>query len=116
MGGRGTKSGLSRQKGWEEYVGGELKNTVTIDGIKIEPGTHSVDRLKERDIDPIDIKDALTSPLKITDVKTDKGRPSKQYIGEKATAVVNPNTGKLITVFPTHTNLKKKLKGDKDEK
>ena len=42
--------------------------------------------------------DALQNPRKIGKLKTDaEGRPSMQFIGEKAAAAINPETGKVIT-------------------
>lgn len=42
-----------------------------------------------------------------------QGRPSKKYIGEKATVAVNPENGNIVTVHGTHTKLLNKLKGEK---
>ena len=39
------------------------------------------------------------------------GRPSVKYIGNKATIVVNPETGKIITVYPTNHTILNRYKG-----
>lgn len=50
--------------------------------------------LKERGISVDGVVDALTKPLSIGKIKVDsQGRLSKQYIGEKTTAAVNPDNG-----------------------
>ena len=44
------------------------------------------------------------NPLKISDIKYDaQGRPSIKYIGKEATIIINPEKGKIITVYPTST-------------
>ena len=58
----------------------------------------------------------LKNTLNVTVVKYDnQGRPSKKYIGEKATVAVNPDNGNIVTVHGTHTKLLNKLKGDKSD-
>ena len=75
---------------------------------------HATERTQERGISQSNIDDALNNPLKVTDVKYDsQGRPSIKYIGTNATVVVNPTTGKIITVHGTHTKNVKKLRGNK---
>lgn len=61
-----------------------------------------------------DINDALNNPLRVGPIKYDNlGRPSMTYIGEHATVVINPITGKVITTHPTHTRTVIKLKTPK---
>ena len=116
MGGRGAKSGLSRKSAWNTYSKGILDDVVTKDGIKVVIGIHSVDRLIEREIEAIDIKEALINPVSVTEVKYDElNRPSKKYIGEKATVAVNPETGKIVTVHGTHKKLLRKLEREKEK-
>jgi hypothetical protein len=53
----------------------------------------------------------LTSYLQKGKIKTDsKGRKSIQYIGEKATVAINPDTGNIVTIWPTSTKKAEKLK------
>ena len=57
-----------------------------------------------------DIDDAIKNPLKTLPVKYDSSeRPSYKVIGKTATVSINPDTGRLITVYPTHKNLAEKL-------
>lgn len=65
---------------------------------------HANQRVSDRHVEQKDIKETLNNPLKITKIKYDsQGLPSIRYIGHKATVVLNPETGKIITVYPTST-------------
>ncbi|MBR3284953.1 MAG: DUF4258 domain-containing protein, partial [Bacteroidales bacterium] len=67
---------------------------------------HAQVRQQQRGLSVDSIQDALDNPLDISKIRYDnKGRPSVQYIGRRATVVVNPTTGKIITVFPTHSKI-----------
>ena len=89
----------------------KLNRTITSDGISIKATAHVVERMKERGIPVDSIVDALTKPLSSGTIKVDdKGRRSKQYIGEKATAAVNPDDGSIASAWPTSTKRAKKLK------
>ena len=89
----------------------KLNRTITSDGISIKATAHVVERMKERGISVDSIVDALTKPLSSGTIKADdKGRRSKQYIGEKATAAVNPDDGSIASAWPTSTKRAKKLK------
>jgi len=77
---------------------------------QLNASKHAQQRTAERNISQTDINDALKDPLKVTEVKYDaQGRPSIEYIGKNVTVVVNPETGKIITVHGTHTKLFLKL-------
>lgn len=91
---------------------GKLK-LVTKGGIELrEIGDHFKYRQTDRSVNLDDALDALTNPLKYGKEKIDsKGRKSIEYIGERATAYINPDTGKLITTHKTHRRLVEKLKG-----
>ncbi len=81
-------------------IGLETKN-----GIKIsEISEHSNGRAEEREVSDGDVIDALSDPLNIGDVVIDEyGRPSQRFIGANATVNINPDTGKVITVWKTGT-------------
>ena len=88
-----------------------------IQGIRLEDGSsptisiHSLIRSESRGVSSSDIADALTSYLQKGKIKTDsKGRKSIQYIGEKATVAINPDTGNIVTIWPTSTKKAEKLK------
>ena len=75
---------------------------------------HAKMRMKERNISPTEIKDALQNPLQTTEIRYDnQGLPSVKYIGENSTVVVNPDTGLIITVYPTSTRTVNTLKSVK---
>ena len=57
------------------------------------------------------------NPLKIGLVKYDKaGRPSFTVTGLKATLAVNPDTGVIVTCYPTHSRTREKLLEELKEK
>jgi len=71
---------------------------------------HALNRAIERGVNPKSILDALKKPLKIGENIIDKlGRQSQRFIGKKAEVVVNPQTGKVISVNPTSTKKADKL-------
>lgn len=71
---------------------------------------HTFQRLKERNVTAEAIKDALEHPLKTSEVKYDaEGRPSVTLTGRKATVSINPDTGIIVTVYPTHTKTAQRL-------
>jgi len=64
--------------------------------------SHYVDQKINRRVRSSDVRDALKSPLDVKPVKLDnEGRPSQRYVGEKAEAVLNPETKKIVSVNPT---------------
>ena len=88
-----------------------LNRTTTVDGISISTTAHAIERLEERRLSVDDIIDALTKPLAVSKIKIDtQGRPSKQYIGERATAAVNPDNGNITSTWPTGSKRAAKLK------
>lgn len=71
---------------------------------------HGLNRAIERGVKPSAISDALKNPLKTGEVITDQlGRQSQRFIGRYSEVVVNPQTGKIISVNPTSTNKATKL-------
>ncbi|WP_413627695.1 minor capsid protein [Fructilactobacillus vespulae] len=104
---------------WISWVrkseGNKILGKTTRDEIKINRvSEHAFDRMLERNRNATHIIDAIENPLRIRDKGIDKsGRPSKEYIGEFGTAVVNPETGTIVTTFPTSSNRVRKLKNDK---
>lgn len=91
------------------------RSILSSDGILAHKTVHSISQSAKRKIADSQIRDALQSPLKITEIKYDsQGRPSKNYIGATATVSVNPDNGNIVTVYGTHTKLANKLKGEKN--
>jgi|AGTN01.2.fsa_nt_gi hypothetical protein len=95
---------------------GKAAGIVTKNGIKIEGFTgHGVDRaigdgFKRAGVSPQSILDSIKNPLKMNDVVTDSmGRQSQRFIGRSAEVVVNPKTGRIISVNPTSSSKAAKL-------
>ncbi|WP_158629426.1 RHS repeat domain-containing protein [Flavobacterium microcysteis] len=85
-------------------------NGLTINGF----GKHSLNRaigdFARKGVKPNSILDALKRPLVVKDVVTDGlGRQSQRFIGRTGEVVVNPSTGKIISVNPTSTSKATKL-------
>jgi len=80
-------------------------------GIKITGfAKHGLDRVIERGVKPNAILDAIKNPLKTGNVVTDQlGRQSQRFIGQFGEVVVNPQTGKIISVNPTSSSKAAKL-------
>lgn len=75
-----------------------------------EVGAHVYDQMAARNVTMEAIQDALADPLEIKPVKYDaEGRPSFAVVGRKATATINPDTGKITTTYPTHTKTVNRL-------
>ena len=86
-----------------------ISGTVTNSGVTIkEVSPHFFSRCNERSVSHSDIVAALTNPLKTGKIRADM---SQQFIGEKATVVINTETGKAVTLWPTSANRAQKLKG-----
>jgi RHS repeat-associated protein len=83
----------------------------TVNGIRITGFTgHALERILERAVKPAHILEALKTPLKVAEVVFDKlGRPSQRFIGKHSEVVVNPTTGKILSVNPTSTKKAAKL-------
>jgi hypothetical protein len=88
---------------------------ITSNGIKITGFTeHGVNRaigsVGRQGVSPSSILGALKNPLKINNVVTDQlGRQSQRFVGQFGEVVVNPQTGKIISVNPTSTSKAAKL-------
>ena len=86
------------------------KNGIrTANGISIKGFTkHGINRTIERKVSPNSILEAIKKPIKVNDVKTDGlGRQSQRLNGNKASVVINPQTGKIVSVNPVSSKLKK---------
>ncbi|MGL9794410.1 NAD(+)-arginine ADP-ribosyltransferase EFV [Enterococcus sp. DIV1283b] len=88
----------------------------TPDGITIESlAAHLYERKDERSVDVKHIIRTVKHPIKIDSVKYDnQGRPSKKYIGDYATIAINPDDGRIITVYPTSRKRRKKIRSERN--
>ncbi len=80
--------------------------------LRVPPKTdHTGDQQKARKVSDVQMADAYAQPLHVGEVKyDDQGRPSRKYIGKDATIAVNPETGKVVSVWPTSTRRRNKYK------
>ena len=85
---------------------------ITSNGIQTTSlSRHMKERSEERGVSRDDVKDELTNPLHIDEIKhDDQGRPSQRFIGEGATVNINPETGIITTVWKTGSGKIKKYK------
>ena len=75
----------------------------------LQTSLHAAARMEERGVSQAQIDDALANPLHRDEVKVDeKGQRSQRVIGKEATAVVNPDTGVIITTYPTSARRRRK--------
>lgn len=85
-----------------------MSTGTTSTGVPIKDvSTHLYTRSRFRGPSADDISDALTNPLKFNKIRADG---SQQFIGERCTAVINVNTGKVVTCWPTSSDKAAKLK------
>ncbi len=104
-----AEKGINNDNEYENnLVGIQTSNGITV----TELSQHFGERSIERDVERKHVADALTNPLKVDNIRTDKqGRRSQRFIGEKATVNINPDTGAIITAWKTSKGKAKKLKG-----
>lgn len=102
-------------KGCEATAAKTSTEIIASNGIKITGFTgHGVNRaigsVGRQGVSPSSILDALKNPLKINNVVTDQlGRQSQRFIGQFGEVVVNPQTGRIISVNPTSSSKAAKL-------
>lgn len=89
----------------------------TPDGITINDlSAHLYDRKSERNVDIKSIIRTIRYPIKVDAIKYDnQGRPSKKYIGDYSTIAINPDNGRIITVYPTTRKRRRKIRREKDD-
>lgn len=93
-----------------------IARVKTSDGLSVKSTAHLYAQAHERGVSVGSIAEALERPLRVMPEKKDNaGRPSKQYIGERATAAVNPTNGNVISCWPTHSKTAEKLKEGQKE-
>ena len=94
----------------------DIIKTTAANGVEVVSiAAHTLERAEERGITSVAIKDAFEDPLFIRDVVTDElGRKSQRFIGKIATVNVNPDTGKVTTVWKTGKRTKQKYMKKED--
>lgn len=106
---------------YEEWYNKYVKNTDTgaLTGLKTSNGItiaklskHQQERADVRNLDLDGIRDALINPLHVGEVVVKENGNSQRFIGEATTVNINPDTGVIITSWPTgKSRLKKYKKG-----
>lgn len=78
---------------------------------------HVKQRMAARSVLVDSIQDAIENPLKVGPVKYDKAeRPPFTVVGLNVTRTVNPDTGVIVTCYPTHSRTQEKLLEELKEK
>lgn len=78
---------------------------------------HVKQRMAARSVLVDSIQDAIENPPEIGPVKYDKaGRPPFTVVGLNVTRAVNPDTGVIVTRYPTHSRTQEKLLEELKEK
>lgn len=118
---KGMKWGVRRTREQLRHDKGSIFSTVnrylqynvkTRDGVRVTRITiHAADQAEDRKVSAKNILDATERSLYISPVKIGRdGRPSKQYLGKKATVAINPENGNIVTVWPTGSDKARKYK------
>lgn len=108
FGNKQARAAEAAQKGFADFsasLAGVRSSTGVVVG---EVSPHAYAQANIRGVDKPSVREALTAPLKVGTIREDM---SQQFIGEHATVVINVNSGKIITLWPTHTKTAKKWKG-----
>lgn len=87
-------------------IGTKTITDITVSGVS----NHAIQRAFERSITYKDIVETLQNPLKIGKIKQSTNGVNQEFLGEVARVHINPETGKIITLWKTSSNKLKKLK------
>jgi hypothetical protein len=103
----GYNSKIVDKSAGNDIINVETSNGITITGIS----RHSGERAAQRKVTDTEIRETLTSPLHISDIKIDdRNRKSQRFIGENATVNINPDDGIITTVWRTGKRTVKKYR------
>lgn len=92
-------NGLTRDYGRERAYGVGSQPRALGTGATTR---HARERMSERGVTERQVDDALRSPIHSEPTRTDEeGRRSRKVIGLEATVVYNPDTGDVVTAYPT---------------
>lgn len=71
---------------------------------------HGADQLAMRGVRTPDALDAYRNPLQRGPIQIDElGRPGQKLIGRDATIILNPETNRIVTGYPTSTRIRNRL-------
>lgn len=103
-----------KRRGMEPRDFSALSKASQREVFKDALSAHAAERMEERGVTREQMDDALAHPMHVTEVITDEqGRKSQKHVGWDATVSVNPDTGKIITVFPTGSRRRRKYGADR---
>jgi hypothetical protein len=106
----GTEAVVSTAEKVTEKTAIEASNGLKINGFVKHSLNRAIGDFARKGVKPSAILDALKNPLVVKDAITDGlGRQSQRFIGRLGEVVVNPSTGKIISVNPTSTSKVAKL-------
>ena len=110
--------GMDKSKDFEDFRNkylnvpdnGSIINLTTPNGLHVsDVAKHAIMRKDQRGISYEDVADALQNPLFIEDIRIrSDGLRSQRFIGKNATVNVNPDTGKIITMWKTGADTRKR--------
>ena len=105
---RAKKNSIPRNREKLKLSGLKTSNGITI----VKLSKHQQERAEVRKLNLDGIRDALINPLHIGEVVVKENGNSQRFIGETTTVNINPDTGVVITSWPTgKSRLKKYKKG-----
>lgn len=102
--GRVRAGNISLEKAMNGLSGIETKNGIKVAGV----AGHFKERLLGRGVSENDVINTLKNPLHIGKIKYGEKGSSQVFIGNNATIVINPDSGVLISTYPTGRERRKK--------
>ena len=106
----GTDAVVATAEKATEKTAIEASNGLKINGFVKHSLNRAIGDFVRKGVKPNAILDALKNPLVVKDAITDGlGRQSQRFIGRLGEVVVNPGTGKIISVNPTSASKVAKL-------
>lgn len=97
-------------KQWAQPLENARKQSRQIIGVRVNENTvksvssQALEQLSSGNVTIDSVKSALSKPLKVQSIKQDqRGRPVQTIIGQKATVTMNPKTGEILSIYPTHS-------------
>jgi RHS repeat-associated protein len=108
--GKNAKADTELTEQVSKKLGVETANGIKVTGFGKHALNRAVGDFSRKGVKPDAILDALKNPLVVKDAVTDGiGRQSQRFIGKAGEVVINPSTGKVISVNPTSSSKAAKL-------